>query len=495
MVAIRNRLWSSLGRVLTCLCLYNSWIAISLHRSSSSLSLQQQQPPPNSDVPPSSLVTISVQLSGGGNGNGSGGRIPKTVPAAQASTNTTNAISVGDGTRQIIMESSLNQKTIVKVEAVSEAESVSESKSKEEDERQPPLVVDVKSRIFRSWPQNQSLPCYHPTDGNMTLHWTQNKVVKRPASQGLLFLKLLKTASSTASSIHLRIAKNLAKRTTPTTVSTTATATTHPSDDNFEICKTRHLHGSAFNMYKFNKRIKNESFLWTLLREPTARYVSEFFHFQVSRRGVQPTDANFVEFLQTGKHSNRHYLAWLSTSPFLKRHQDNPFPVAQKILRDYDFIGITERLDETVVVLMMLLRVPMADVLHLSTKTSGGYDDGQFGNKCFAIPKSNVSSTVQEFFASDEWQAYIAPERALYQAANASLDRTIDSLGRSDFERQLKKFRWAKAVVESKCAPIVKFPCSSTGERRLPNETDCLSADLGCGFNCLDQVATELDLW
>jgi hypothetical protein len=139
--------------------------------------------------------------------------------------------------------------------------------------------------------------------------------------------------------------------------------------------------------------------------------------------------------------------------------------------------------------------LPMADVLHLSSKTSGSYDDGKFRNTCVAIQKSNVSSTVHEFFMGDEWQAYIAPERALYLAANTSLDRTIDSLGRLEFERQLQKFRRAKAVVESKCGPVVKFPCSSTGELRRDKDTDCLWGDLGCGFDCLDQVATELDLW
>ena len=303
MVATLNRLKrSSLGSMMMCMCLYISLTTISPHYLTSSLQLPQNEN--------SSHWEVSLQ--------GSSGSSQKYV---QASNTTTKTALVGDNNTRI------------------EEESESESEKDDDDhEEEPPLV---KSRIFRSWPQNQSLPCYHPTDGDMTLHWTQKKeVLKKPASQGLFYLKLLKAASSTASSIHLRIAKNLAKRRKQTTRNNT-----HPEDGNFEICKTRHLHGFAHRMYKFHKRIRKESYLWTLLREPNKRYISEFFHFEVSRLGVKPTDANVIQFLRTGKHSDRHYLSWLTTAPYSKRQLANPFPVVQKILQDYDFIGITERLD------------------------------------------------------------------------------------------------------------------------------------------------------
>ena len=76
------------------------------------------------------------------------------------------------------------------------------------------------------------------------------------------------------------------------------------------------------------------------------------------------------------------------------------------------------------VALMMLLRVPMADALRLSSKISGGCDNGQLQSTCFAIAKSHVSLSAQEFFASDKRQVRIAPEQALHVAANASPDMT-----------------------------------------------------------------------
>ncbi len=55
------------------------------------------------------------------------------------------------------------------------------------------------------------------------------------------------------------------------------------------------------------------------------------------------------------------------------------------ILKDYDFIGITERMDETLVVLSLLLDLPLSDVLYLKAKGSGGFDDGRHNKKCVYI--------------------------------------------------------------------------------------------------------------
>jgi hypothetical protein len=75
-----------------------------------------------------------------------------------------------------------------------------------------------------------------------------------------------------------------------------------------------------------------------------------------------------------------------------------------------------------------------------------------------------------------------------------SLDLTIDKLGRIEFEIKLNKFRAARTIIQTKCKDVV-FPCSSGGVKINSNKTDCLWQDSGCGFNCLDQVATELSLW
>jgi hypothetical protein len=165
--------------------------------------------------------------------------------------------------------------------------------------------------------------------------------------------------------------------------------------------------------------------------------------------------------------------------------------IVQKILDDYNFIGITERFDESLVVLQSLLGIPLGDLLYLSSKTNGSYDD-----LCTFIQPSNVTHEMQTYLRSDDWLRRTKWDYAFYQAANSSLDRTIESLpgGRSRFERILMTFRSARLVVEERCQPQVKLPCTEKGKRRKPNETNCLFLDSACAYSCIDEVARELGL-
>jgi len=389
-------------------------------------------------------------------------------------------------------------------------------------------VWEVTPRVFRQWPRNVSLPCYHPTADSQkadntagsiatpataatatdTVHWTDPRQVQRtPSRHGFLFVKLLKSAGSTGAGINIRIARNVARRQQQQQNRT-------EQQRNFEVCNLRYLHGRAGpGRYHYRKRVKQGSYLWTLLRNPVDRYLSEFFHFEHSRLGRPVTDANVINFLRRGPHSDHHSLQWLAVAGY--RHgQFNPYRTAQRIITQYDFVGISERMEETLVALMMLLNLPMSDILHVSVKNSGGYDDGGYQDTCYKIVKPEVlSEGLQSFLRNDAtWKRYIAPEVALYQAANRSLDLTIQQLQQSTglFEANLRLFRRAQGLVHDRCTTTtsmasvdnsrnstatVRLPCTQEGVLLPQNETDCVWSDLGCGFDCIDQVATELSLW
>lgn len=77
---------------------------------------------------------------------------------------------------------------------------------------------------------------------------------------------------------------------------------------------------------------------------------------------------------------------------------------------------------------------------------------------------------MQTYFDNDkEWLDMIQYDLALYQAVNASLDLTIDRLGRETFQVKLQEFRQAPTLC-------------------------CLWKDSGCGTTCLDELAEELSL-
>ena len=345
----------------------------------------------------------------------------------------------------------------------------------------------VQPRAFSAWPRELPLPCWDPWENvEPNQQWFDRSVQKRPTREGLLFLKLCKTASSTAASVHLRIARNLARRRrqqhTQLTDTTAATS-------NWPVCRSRFLHGWAGpKMYQFGQRNRMDSFLWTMLREPTQRYISEFFHFQVTRRNTPVNQRSFQYFLRKGPHADHHTLSWLAVHGY-QFQQSDPVDTANAILQDYDFIGLAERFNESVVVLSMLLDIPLRDVLYLSSKQSGGYD-----GLCYKILPPRLTKPMQRHLQSPEWQAYVAPEVALWKAANASLDLTIDRLGRTRVQEQVQLFQRVLTAAQETCGSITKFPCTPTGEPIPANETDCLVVDMGCGLECIDRVADEFNL-
>lgn len=330
----------------------------------------------------------------------------------------------------------------------------------------------ILPRVFNPWPRNESLPCY-PPDKN----WWHHTVLRSPADTGLLFIKPMKTGGSTAAGVHVRIARHVARR---------------QEHSSYEICKGRWDHTRAHKM--FPNRIPQKSFLWTVVREPTARAISQFFHFQVSRDNVTATDKNFQRHLTRDQVYWNYYLRMLSTSQVMVS-SETACDIINKIMGDYDFVAVTERMDESVVVLMMLLNLQMADILYLSAKGNGKYDDGAHNNKCHFIQPSVVSPGMKDFFRDPRWQHKIQWDSLLHQAANRSLDLTIDRLGRLEFKANLAKFASAQKVARERCLPREVFPCTSKGVLQKNAGNLCLWADSGCGSDCLDDVATELGLW
>ena len=66
----------------------------------------------------------------------------------------------------------------------------------------------------------------------------------------------------------------------------------------------------------------------------------------------------------------------------------------ERVLSEFDFIGILERLDESLVLLQLLLGLQVRDVLYLNAKQSGGYDPQ---HNCSVIPKTIMPSDVKEY--------------------------------------------------------------------------------------------------
>jgi hypothetical protein len=198
--------------------------------------------------------------------------------------------------------------------------------------------VDFEPHVFEPWPNDLPLPCYKP-DANWSMWDTQNT----PTPEGIFYLKPYKTGSSSASGINLRIARNLAKR----------------LGKDYDICKARFDHGPGYypGLHLFKNRSPNKSFLWTALRDPTRRAVSAFFHFGVGRKKRNTTDASFIDFLNENHPPfEDYYFGALHSRGKFYRDKYDAADTADEIFSQFNFIGVTERLDESAVVLMMLCK-------------------------------------------------------------------------------------------------------------------------------------------
>ncbi|KAL7580776.1 hypothetical protein ACA910_001056 [Epithemia clementina (nom. ined.)] len=366
----------------------------------------------------------------------------------------------------------------------------------------PPRAYPYRS----SQSNNASLPCFPPHP-----QWRRHR--GRNQRTGLLFNKPTKVGGSTAAGVHLRIARNAADRQNKT----------------FPICYTNWDHGSA--RVRFGPAPSPElSLRWTILRHPKPRLVSLFRHFLVSWGLCNNTAEDFLRYIVLNDDNNQnnqhreYYLKTVAMRPTLNQLKSSPSPpprnrteMVESILYDYDFVALTERMDESLVVLSMLWNVPLADVLYLSAKQGGSYDGGG-GGGCHLIPPNTKNSSKddvaqwQAALDSPQFQSLIQWDSVVYDLANRSLDKTIDeTIGRDAFNVKMAQFRQALAVAEEMCGPEVEAPCTGgglfddedskrpaptkIGRARLPQYTDCLVVDSGCGFMCLDDVATKLDLW
>jgi hypothetical protein len=329
----------------------------------------------------------------------------------------------------------------------------------------------IQARSFESW--EGPLPCVEPEP-----NWPLTQVQRSPAHEGFFMVKEMKTGSSTATGINLRIARNVARR----------------YFSQFKICKLRNDHATADKL-EYNLRDRKKSFLWTIIRDPKARAVSQFFHFQVSRNKVEPTDQKFQNWIQTDQWMYRYYLRTLSveTQADVWNANYDPVAAANKIIQDYDIIGVTERMDESAVALQFLLGLTTGDILYTNAKNSGGFDDGASDQGCVYIVPSFISKGMNDYFKSPMFRSLTASDTFLHRAANRSLDLTIQRVGQERFEKALQRFRFAQQRVKETCIPAVTFPCSASGEKM--ERPDCFWGDSGCGTGCLDELANEMNLY
>ena len=95
--------------------------------------------------------------------------------------------------------------------------------------------------------------------------------------------------------------------------------------------------------------------------EPSDEKFEAYVKLRADHPGIMSTCAHYMKVLSVEKNKTL----------FITDHME----YINRIVAAYDFIAIMERMEESAVALAMLLNVPLADVLYLSAKQNGGYDE------------------------------------------------------------------------------------------------------------------------
>ena len=403
----------------------------------------------------------------------------------------------------------------------------------------------------RTWkPFEHKFPCYPPPK--------DDKIMKTaPCHTGILFQRPTKVGSTTMTNIVMRMAhnrgsieanktktilsrkRNVTKKTKVTDNATDTDTINQDTWPNPPWCQHRTMHASSVTL-DYTHRDKEKSFLFSLVRDPTKRILSEYFHFTVSWLREEPTDANVIKKAIKPRQSNplirdltfdgelgrkmsaefewfmydwnKKDVGGTSNETTRNNVEDllrnetileplNYTQIVGDILDNYDFIAVTERIDESLVAFKILLGLSVDEILYAKASRSAG----SFSNSkpldtrpCMYLVPSFLTDGTRDFFytphKNERWIEYSRGDALLNRAASESLDRTIDEVfGRDRFERELTEFQNALAYAQAICRSepdLVLGMCDEAGRSVLkdPNRTTtCYIWSEGCDHKCLNE--------
>eukprot|EP00729_Bicosta_minor_P019957 gene19957-29389_t len=121
------------------------------------------------------------------------------------------------------------------------------------------------------------------------------------------------------------------------------------------------------------------SFLWTMVREPAQTILSSYYFFGAERGFLDPASTSTDVKAQLvnigvgqpdfGAKIYNYICSPLKVWPRFARIRSIPFDtLVENAVAEYDFVGVAERFDESMVVLAHLLNIDVSEVLHVNSK-------------------------------------------------------------------------------------------------------------------------------
>ena len=170
-----------------------------------------------------------------------------------------------------------------------------------------------------------------------------------------------------------------------------------------------------------------------MIRHPADRVISH--HGMKVRHGQTDTrETSFIQAMRKSTFAPNIELRFLAPKEIPDRLTDEEVNYyVQSVIDECNFIGIYERLYESLVVLSMLIGAQPQDVLFdflPSTNT-----------RCGELKRPDwVTNRMARFLSQGEWYHRERGDFVLYDAINRSLDMTIEKLGPEKVKAKLDEF-------------------------------------------------------
>jgi len=333
--------------------------------------------------------------------------------------------------------------------------------------------VEATSVVYK--PSNNTNWCQEST--------TTDYLEKDPTkpNKGMYLVKVPKAGSSTAAAVSLQITDSVAE------------------EKGFSKPCVSHINHSPHYVSR-----TRPFFMWSTVRQPDRRTLSMYFFKNVSHLGNSYDSENLISMLDDEKNFQIKFMSKKlrsnTTSSIYKtlEEKDKLLASVYKIFHNYDFIAVTERMDESLVVMKLLFGLKDETIVVLDSKRSGssfipvkGVGEFEGRNVCHKIQPSFTTDDVDRHIAVDGEYRSTNLDYFLHAVADRSLDRTIDMLGRDRVRKELLRHQQLRQVAVDACQENVELPCTKEGGFTKKSR-DCYYHNIGCGHRCMMDTIQDL---
>lgn len=180
---------------------------------------------------------------------------------------------------------------------------------------------------------------------------------------------------------------------------------------------------------KFHERDKTNSFLWSMVRLPDRRALSHFGLRLRAGEVVATTEAFINDVENSVPYHPNVEIRFLSMEDVSADESEETYAgLVNDILLEYNFIGIEERMKESLVALSMVIGTNVDSVIY------------QFSRCISEGPPEWMTPGMFSYLESEKWMTSQAGDYILYNAVNMALDLTINRLNQAEYNARLDQF-------------------------------------------------------